>query len=113
MDFLKRVLVGDMVVLLCSASTPFLAFADAGADENEELKREIVGLKERLNALEARLEKSEAKVIKVEKEKMEPMPETGLPAAITSFAKEIEVHGSVDTGYIFNTNTPVAPNAQT
>ena len=65
MDFLKRFLVCTMVVVLCSASTPFLAFADAGADENEELKREIVGLKERLNALEARLEKSEAKVIKV------------------------------------------------
>ncbi|MDP3789576.1 MAG: porin, partial [Candidatus Omnitrophota bacterium] len=57
------------------------------------------------------IERSEAKVVKIETEKV--TPEAGLPAQITSFAKEIEVHGSVDTSYIFNTNTPVAPNTQT
>src|SRR3989338_4945093 len=91
---------------LMMASNP--AIADAG-DETDVLKKEIAALKERLNALEARLQQSETKVAKVEK----MAPEAGLPTAITTFAKEIEVHGFVDTSYVFNTNTPVAPNTQT
>src|SRR3989338_5044827 len=107
----RCVVLSCLAVILCALTWSFLAFADAGDDDNAKLKEEISILKERLNALEARLGQSEAKVAKVEKEKTAATPEAGIPAAITSFAKEIEVHGSVDTGYIFNTNTPVSPNA--
>lgn len=100
-----------IVFTLCIAIAPLSVFADTGVSETEELKKEMSILRERLSALESRLQQSEAKVVKIEKEKV--APEAGLPSAVTAFAKEIEVHGSVDTSYIFNTNTPVAPNTQT
>ncbi|MFA6610330.1 MAG: porin, partial [Candidatus Omnitrophota bacterium] len=45
-------------------------------------------------------------------ESVSPSP-SGPADIVTAFAKEIEVHGFVDTSYIFNTNTPVSPNART
>lgn len=112
MKFLKKVVSGIAIVALCVTAMPYSVSADAG-DDTAALKKEMAILKERLSALETRLQQSEVKVAKVEKEKAMPMSEAGIPAAITSFAKEIDVHGSVDTGYIFNTNTPVSPNART
>ncbi|MDP3789751.1 MAG: porin [Candidatus Omnitrophota bacterium] len=79
------------------------------ADDMQDMKAEIAGLKKRLNELETRLQQSDAKAAGLEKSS----PETGIPGAITSFAKEIEVHGFVDTSYVFNTNTPVPPNPRT
>src|SRR3989338_2501982 len=99
--------IGIVIISLSLMMVSSPAFADSG-DDTEGLKKEIGILKERLNALEARLQKSDAKAVEMEK-----MPMEGVPAAITSFAKEIEVHGSVDTAYIFNTSTPVSPNART
>lgn len=95
----------------CSSVGPFPAFADQAAIENAELKKEIALLKERLNALEEKVKLSETKTENIERKVS--APGTGMQEAVTSFAKEIEVHGFVDTSYIFNTNTPVAPNSRT
>ena len=106
-----------MIIALIIASAfilsgPSTLFADPASNDTAELRREVAMLKERLSQLEVRLEKSEAEAVKIESNK--PVPDEGaLPAKITDFAKSIEVHGFVDTSYIFNTNTPVPPNART
>lgn len=92
------------ILLITYIGQPFVY-----ADDMLDMKAEIGELKKRLSELETKLQQSDAKVAKIEK----TSPETGIPTAITSFAKEIEVHGFVDTSYIFNINTPVSPNPRT
>ncbi|MFA5255818.1 MAG: outer membrane beta-barrel protein [Candidatus Omnitrophota bacterium] len=104
----KKVLA---VLILVSFTNLSSVFADTGLSEVEELKKEIAVMQERLNAMETRLRQSEMKTSAIEKEKK--TAETGIQAAVTSLAKEIEFHGFVDTSYILNTNTPKSPNPRT
>lgn len=99
--------VNGIALLVCVGLVigPLQGFADM--DEIQVLKEEIAALKAKMSSLEDRLKKAEVRPA------MPEAPVMGMPAKITDFAKEIEVHGVVDTSYIFNTNTPVPPNAQT
>src|SRR3989338_11070999 len=85
--------------------SPMQGLADM--DEIQALKDEIAAMKAKMGALEEHLRKAEIQSTVAE------APSTGIPGKITNFAKEIEVHGSVDAAYIFNSNTPVSPNGQT
>ncbi|MFA4981047.1 MAG: porin [Candidatus Omnitrophota bacterium] len=101
----------SVILLFALLANPLPVFSDAVPSETEELRKEIAALKDRLVALEARLEKSETRTPVIKAQNVEP--DSGISAAVTSFAREIEVHGFVDTSYIFNTNTPVPPNTRT
>jgi len=65
-------------------------------------------LKERINSLEVKIKDTQAqpRAIYMPAPSKHEITET----PITSFAKEIEVHGFVDTAFVYNTNTPVSPN---
>ena len=99
----------------CAAGIALLAFSFilipqcVLADDIQEMKDQISELRARLNGLEAKLQQSEAKVLKLEKHS----PESGIEGSLTTFAREIDVHGFVDTSYTFNTNTPLPPNPRT
>lgn len=100
-----------LTTLLCTAGAASAAISDA---EAEALRQEIALLKERLASMEARLSRNETTTATIAKRAAQPVQGTGgVPGMVDSFAREIEVHGFVDTSYIFNTNTPVAPNPRT
>jgi hypothetical protein len=111
MRYLKAEILIIIAIFLILQMNPKSIFANTGVDETEDLKKEITSLKERLSALEVRLEQSEIKTANIEKEKSSY--ESGIPGTVTSFAREIEVHGFADTSYLLNSNTPVAPNPRT
>ncbi|MFA6321096.1 MAG: outer membrane beta-barrel protein, partial [Candidatus Omnitrophota bacterium] len=110
----NKVLTVFMLFSLVSCS---LAFADDGVGDTKALKEEISLLKERINSLERRLQTTETKVAAAPAVSVatgtSASPENGLSSMVTSFAKEIQVHGFVDSSYVFNTNTPVSPNSRT
>lgn len=81
------------------------------ADTTESMKIEIAQLRERLASLEAKLIAVDIRTNEVsQRVRATPSIEEG---PVTDFARKIEVHGFVDTAFIFNTNTPVPPNPST
>jgi len=120
MDGVKRLTAALVasIFLVFQAVLPALAESDDAAV----LKQEIAALKQEIKALSDRLAASEERIHKVETSKTEQAPQASLPAVkaesgiektVTDFAREIQVHGFVDTSYIFNSNTPVSPNSRT
>lgn len=96
------------VIAIASGGMPCAADTDDG--EIAAMKKEIAALRGALAALETRVRQAETRPVQAEVTKADE----GIAAPfVTSFAKEIEVHGFADTAYIFNTNTPVDPNART
>lgn len=104
---MKLSLIVSSICIFASVMTPPALWAS----ETDELRKEIALLKERIGTLEARLEASEKKTPAAATEK--PAPESGVSQIVTSFARDIQVHGFVDASYIFNFNTPVSPNSRT
>ena len=87
----NKVLTGLILFLLLNYS---LAFADEGVSDTKALREEVALLKEQINALEARLKATETKVAATPVATGTSLAqETGLSSTITSFAKEVEVHG--------------------
>jgi hypothetical protein len=106
MGFFKK--VACLLVAIFMISSQFTCLY---ADEVSDLRAEVAALREKLNSLETRLQQTESQ--KSVKQQEGVSLETGIPNTITAFAKEIDVHGFVDTSYVFNTNTPVSPNPRT
>lgn len=75
MDYLKKAIIGIVIVPLCLMLVSSPVLADAGDDETQEMKKEITILKKRLSDLEARLEKAE--VVKVGAPPAVPPAEVG------------------------------------
>jgi hypothetical protein len=106
----KLLIISISIGMLLNCCGPI--FADDS--DTEALKQEITLLKERINSLEVRLRKNEAtRAAATAPPERSITSETGLSSILTTFAKEIQVHGFADTSYVFNTNTPVSPNPRT
>lgn len=101
-----------LFVAFCASSEIAVDTVNAAQQEETEvnaLKREIADLKDRMVELESRLQRiGDIKSSSIQAE--HSALETIVPDSIKSIAQKIEVHGYVDSSYIFNFNTPVPPN---
>lgn len=123
MKTMRRAVLSCIIAIVCGTLiVPPYLFADSGSDVDQ-LREEIALLKEQLNATKEQLnitkERLNSMEARINTREAAPAPaivkagQSTVEGVVTAFAKEIEVHGGVDTSYVFNTNTPVSPNPQT
>lgn len=115
----------NVLIAFCMVTSllfqPGTVFADDGS-AIEALRQEITLLREELKTTRSQLDSANERLGAVEaKVGQETTIRTSAPSSagsvsetvISEIAKGIQIHGGTSASYIFNTNTPVPPNAQT